>query len=414
MQRVPWTQPLGRSGTAAAYDPVRQRLVLFGGIDGNQLSNETWEWDGSQWSLRPTALAPPARAGHAMAWDGTRGRIVVHGGSGYLNDQWEWDGTGWSLVSVSGVIPPGRNAHSLAYDSRRRRLVLFGGYTGTGYPPHDTWEWDGTSWTRQTPAASPSGPTGPMAYDEGRGVTALWVDLWSVLYEWDGANWTRPTPPTQPPYQRLTSYSNLAYDPLRRRIGLYRSTLARMFEHWEWDGMLWVERHDPGLPYAHPPLLIHDAGRSRSVLLAMTHPEAWELQIPWDTVGPGHPLGGGPIVTPSDVARPGDRQCFTVTLPSPQRAGFHLLLVAAGTGLHPAVVLTPPGACSPGLLHLAPHAILAAQGEPGFFCWSLPPSPGLVGQTFVVQALSMVVGGCFYLSDALGFVIQPGPFPSRP
>ena len=43
------------------------------------------------------------------------------------------------------------SAHAMAYDVARGVTVLFGGYV---LPPDaigDTWEWDGTSWTRTHP-----------------------------------------------------------------------------------------------------------------------------------------------------------------------------------------------------------------------------------------------------------------------
>jgi hypothetical protein len=38
----------------------------------------------------------------------------------------------------------------MAYDRNRGRIVLFGGINDINLPPQltDTWEWDGTSWTR--------------------------------------------------------------------------------------------------------------------------------------------------------------------------------------------------------------------------------------------------------------------------
>jgi hypothetical protein len=32
-----------------AYDAARSRLVLFGGYNGTENLNDTWEWDGTQW-----------------------------------------------------------------------------------------------------------------------------------------------------------------------------------------------------------------------------------------------------------------------------------------------------------------------------------------------------------------------------
>ena len=76
-----------------------------------------------------TAPRPPARAGHALAYDGARGRVVLFGGNvsiGYLGDTWEWNGTAWTNVTPA-TGSPARSGHALAYDGSRGRMVLFGG-----------------------------------------------------------------------------------------------------------------------------------------------------------------------------------------------------------------------------------------------------------------------------------------------
>ncbi|MBL8755448.1 MAG: peptidase S8, partial [Planctomycetes bacterium] len=98
-QRIVAPTPAGRFGHAMAYDSARQRTVLFGGLlsQSGSLSNQTWEWDGTVWVLRTPGLAPSARSGHGMAYDPIRQRTVLFGGSNAnpLADTWEWDGTNW-------------------------------------------------------------------------------------------------------------------------------------------------------------------------------------------------------------------------------------------------------------------------------------------------------------------------------
>ncbi|MCZ7678914.1 MAG: hypothetical protein M5U28_09220 [Sandaracinaceae bacterium] len=61
----------------------------------------------------------------------------------------------------SGATPDGRYVVPLAYDSARERVVMFGGGTTSGNG-NDTWEWDGTVWTRRAPATSlPRAPRTP-------------------------------------------------------------------------------------------------------------------------------------------------------------------------------------------------------------------------------------------------------------
>jgi hypothetical protein len=43
--------PSKRGGPAVGYDPVRKRIVLYGGFDASRANlADTWEWDGEQWS----------------------------------------------------------------------------------------------------------------------------------------------------------------------------------------------------------------------------------------------------------------------------------------------------------------------------------------------------------------------------
>jgi hypothetical protein len=90
--------PAPRNGVHMVNDSKRQRVVMFGGTlySNNSLLNEVYEWNGFTWTLRSTVSAPPpAREGHAMAYDSLRGKVVVFGGSNptlgnYLNDTWEF------------------------------------------------------------------------------------------------------------------------------------------------------------------------------------------------------------------------------------------------------------------------------------------------------------------------------------
>ena len=93
-----------------------------------------------------------------MAFDEARGRVVVCGGNGdnplLLNDTWEWDGANWTQRSVA-TRPLPRLGHTLAFDPARGVSVLFGGRDDVQRFA-DTWTWDGTSWTQLTPTTSPA------------------------------------------------------------------------------------------------------------------------------------------------------------------------------------------------------------------------------------------------------------------
>jgi len=80
-----------RMATDLVYDPRTRALICFGGFAGTE-QRSTWTWDGNRWRELAARHQPTGRSGHAMAWDATRGRLVLFGGfdSGFCNDTWEF------------------------------------------------------------------------------------------------------------------------------------------------------------------------------------------------------------------------------------------------------------------------------------------------------------------------------------
>ena len=157
----------GRWAHAMAYDSSRQRVVLFGGNVTNWTAGDTWEWDGTAWSLRTTPAAPPGRMYHALTYDPLRARVVLFGGTRLvngswvdLNDLWEWDGVAWQQrMTASGPAP--RLSSGMFFDASLGKVVLFG---GTGFD--DTWIWDGSVWKQAQPTAKPPrGSANAVTYD---------------------------------------------------------------------------------------------------------------------------------------------------------------------------------------------------------------------------------------------------------
>jgi len=130
-----------------------------------------------------------------MAYDAARGQVVLFGGATrhfeYLGDTWTWDGTDWTSQTPVHHPSP-RFGAGMAYDAARGQVVLFGGFRIGG-----TWTWDGTDWTKRGPIHSPIARHWMgMAYDEARGQVVLFggrasggnylADTWT----WDGTDWT--------------------------------------------------------------------------------------------------------------------------------------------------------------------------------------------------------------------------------
>ena len=160
--------PPPRELESVAYDATRGQLVLVGGVTDHDFG-DTWIFNGSTWSAAcgtTTPVTPPcalgARYNAAMAYDPISKRIILFGGwsesaVGVGADTWAWDGSaGTALCGASGgpsCGPAASQGAALAYDPASQKLILFGG-DGS----NDTWSFDGStnSWSQLRPQTSPS------------------------------------------------------------------------------------------------------------------------------------------------------------------------------------------------------------------------------------------------------------------
>jgi hypothetical protein len=207
-QQLGGTVPAARWGHGMVYDTRRERLVLFGGFQpspGNPIPdaiglNDTWEYDGFGWTQVATT-GPSPRGYFGMAYDPIRQRTVLFGGAGpnttYLQDTWEWNGAAWTSVNTP-ARPSIRRGPAMAYDLERAEVMLFGGGAlGTQFG--DTWVYNGTTWTQRTPLTSPPARwEGSMAFDPlcGRallqgGTTFTYQTIFGDSWNWDGVTWTQ-------------------------------------------------------------------------------------------------------------------------------------------------------------------------------------------------------------------------------
>ncbi len=208
---VSWAQQtVGGSGLrtrhAMVFDSAEGVTVLYGGYVGG-LDWHTWTWDRMSWNDVTNTTFPPPRENHAMAYDSLRGVIVLFGGYDGVNvrqDTWElsynsgsgsWD---WNLIGPATTIPPARMGHSMDFDSTRGVVVMYGGTNLAGVPlPQTTWEWNGTDWKNVVPYDDPGPRTNQaMAFDDNRDVSVLYGgddgtgtplgDTWEYPYLIDG------------------------------------------------------------------------------------------------------------------------------------------------------------------------------------------------------------------------------------
>jgi len=246
--------PAARTFPGMAGDAGNQRVFLFGGNrvlfgqgpDPANILDDFWIWEGSQWR-QVAGLHPPGRAEAGMAYDVHRERLVLFGGYRLngdrrerLGDTWEWDGGQWRQVSDQG--PTARNGVAMAYDSSRRRVVLFG---GSGGPSDETWEWNGREWKPIRTPATPGRYNAAMAFDP-QGQALIRFGGWdgkkrtSDTWAFTGLEWRSIAGPAPPP----RNHAAMAFDESAGTLILFGGHDGPnvLGDLWEFRGHGWVQR----------------------------------------------------------------------------------------------------------------------------------------------------------------------------
>ncbi|MDX9999768.1 MAG: kelch repeat-containing protein [Polyangia bacterium] len=250
-----WRSPLetARDFHAMAYDEARGRLVLFGGFIGDKPQNDTWEYDGERWTRIRTANAPAPRGIASMVYDPLSQRMLLYGGivqgETVFGDLWAYDGTDWTeLEQVGG--PSERAGAALAWDTAMGRLVLFGGVTDQGMVvQQDTWTLDATGWSLLSTAESPVGRAlARLENDPSRGCLLLFggrmqtSQVLSDTWELCGDTWTELTSPQDPAPAARYGHSLTWHGGLGRIVlhAGYNAGLTLFEDTWLWDGVSWT------------------------------------------------------------------------------------------------------------------------------------------------------------------------------
>lgn len=312
-RRIPQTFPSSeRTGHALAYDSTHGQVVLFGGYDallGNDFLNDTWVWDGSNWTQKSPISSPPPRWHSAMAYDSAHGQVILFGGQvgvccvggTFLKDTWVWNGATWSSKTPE-TGPPALFGHAMAYDSAHGQVVLFGGQSSfTSLPLNDTWVWDGSSWTQKTPQTRPPARFGyAMAFDSARGQVILfgghhrlgYSDDLNDTWVWDGVNWSQKSPQNSPPAR---SSHAMAYDAGHGQVVLFGgaddyTTVFNMPEifndTWVWDGSNWTQKSPKNSPIARVDCaMAYDSAHEQVVLFGGGAAEDYPYHDTWTWQG---------------------------------------------------------------------------------------------------------------------------------
>lgn len=300
------TEPGGRGEHIMVYDSNRDQIVMFGGAarvdsDGADLRNDTWIFRDENWLQLDTPEAPEARRLAGAAFDPVRDRVVLFGGfsnTGPFRDTWEFDGTTWRQISASGpeitsptlvydpphnevlmlgvdltgtavmhrlvdgawerlnptAIPPCVVQGALVYHPLSGRVIQYGGLCATGFPASTTFVWDkdGNTWG-SVPASPSAGAVfgAASAYDPNRSEILLFGgDSFGVrgeTYRFVPDRWLFVQDASRPGPRTLGVFET---DTIRNVIWLFggQNESARFTDLWSYQNGRWDRVVAPNAP----------------------------------------------------------------------------------------------------------------------------------------------------------------------
>lgn len=148
--------PAPREGHTAAYDPVNNRMIVFGGGDNGIMSvpNDLWvltNADGLGGSpawlqLTQAGQVPSPIERFAAGYDPSSNRLTIFGGCCFwTNNTWLLENANgvsgvpsWSQIIPSDAPPDIREVHAYGYDPSLDELIIFG-FGASNLLYNDTW-----------------------------------------------------------------------------------------------------------------------------------------------------------------------------------------------------------------------------------------------------------------------------------
>ncbi len=219
------------------YDPVNERVLLFGGaVFENRYTffDDLWSYDPSKetWTEVECDAGPIGRFNHMMVYVPDRHLLFLFGGFSArdrIGDTWVYDieANEWTLLRPQNSPSP-RSDAAIVYDEANGVVVLHDGYCRDDSHPQDTWVYDfrEENWRLMEPEETPLPQYGHhMVYDSANGMVIMYGGHWSIkedgrlvrhgysdgvwTYDYPSDSWTKIDSATALPSRY---WHNLAYD----------------------------------------------------------------------------------------------------------------------------------------------------------------------------------------------------------
>ncbi|TPW10420.1 MAG: hypothetical protein FD129_1915, partial [bacterium] len=325
------TSPGTRFEHTAIYDPVGDRMIAFAGLD-SLVENDVWELKFSgtpTWAQIPPGGIVPRALEHAAIYDPVRQRMLVFGGSRteenttLRDDTWGLSLSGpaaWTILAPTGTPPTHLYGHSAIYDRVRDQMVVFGGLDST-LTPHNQVRALSLSGTPAWNALTPTGTPPPARYDHTAiydpvrdrmvvygGINSVFApigDVWTLSLSGTPA-WTAITPTGTPPSPR-GSHSAI-YDPVRDRMVVFGGTDNQVWALSLSGPPAWSQITPAGTPLLIGHTAIYDPVRDRMVVFG-----GHDLEAGYNLVQ-AMSLSGTPtwsVLNPAGASVPGNRYAHT-------------------------------------------------------------------------------------------------------
>jgi hypothetical protein len=271
-------QPPPRHLERVAFDPVRNKLVVYGGaaVIDNHLTYFTnvHEWDTTRWT-ELEANGPGARNAAPLIFDPVSRTTLLFGGvfedeRGFkiYFDVWSWDGKKWSLINSQCPV----KEPNVACDRRNKRILVYGEVTNKSSLAPETprefelWEFKDNRWRK----LSSEGPDeySMMVFDDERNtliIPSMEEDV--AMWEWSNNKWKKTTCSGDCPEKR--SRQAMVYHPAHNATYMFGgrdSSREFLGDFWKWDGIHWSrivsivgpeKRGSAQLTYANDVLLLY-------------------------------------------------------------------------------------------------------------------------------------------------------------